>query len=240
MKNYGIQLYSLRDVAENDFEGTLKKVAEMGYKMVESAGFFGHSAEQVKAMLDKYGLQICSTHTGINLLEDNFDATIEYHKTLGCENLIIPWAPFNTKAELNALIDKLNVWIPKAKAQGITMHYHNHHAEFLPNEDGQIAIEELAKRTEIGLEIDTYWAYVAGENPLEVLEKYNDRIKFIHLKDGTKDKQGKSLGQGTAPALAVLKKAEEMGKIIVVESEGLDPTGIEEVSRCMDFLKANQ
>lgn len=240
MKKYGIQLYSLRDITEKDFEGALKKVSEMGYKMVESAGFFGHSAEQVKAMLDKYGLTICSTHTGINLLDEDFDAIIDYHKALGCKSLIIPWAPFNTKAALDALIDKINVWLPKAKAAGIEMHYHNHHSEFIPNEDGLIAIEELAKRTEVGLEIDTYWAYVAGQNPLEVLEKYNDRIKFIHLKDGTKDKQGKSLGQGTAPVLAVLRKAEEMGKIIVVESEGLDPTGIEEVSRCMDFLKANQ
>ena len=55
MKNYGIQLYSLRDISKDDFEGMLKAVADMGYKMVESAGFFGHSAEEVRAMLDEYG-----------------------------------------------------------------------------------------------------------------------------------------------------------------------------------------
>lgn len=240
MNSYGIQLYSLRDVTEKDFEGTLKKVSEMGYKMVESAGFFGHSAATVRAWLEKYGLKICSTHTGIDLLKNDFDAIIEYHKALGCTDLIIPWAPFSTKEQLDELIDNINAWLPKAKAQGINLHYHNHHSEFIPNADGLVAIQELAKRTEIGLEIDTYWAYVAGQNPLEVLEKYDGRIKFIHLKDGYESHEGKSLGQGTAPVLAVLKKAKEMGKIIVVESEGLDPTGIEEVGRCMDFLKANQ
>ena len=64
MKEYGIQLYSLRDISKDDFEGMLKAVSEMGYKMVESAGFFGHSAETVKGWLDKYGLTMCSTHTG--------------------------------------------------------------------------------------------------------------------------------------------------------------------------------
>ena len=240
MRTYGIQLYSLRDVTESDFKGTLKKVADMGFKMVESAGFFGHSADTVRGWLDEYGLEICSTHTGIDLLENDFDATIEYHKAIGCKNLIIPWAPFETKEQLDALIEKINVWCPKAKAAGIEMHYHNHYKEFLPNNDGLIAIEELAKRTDILLEVDTYWAYVAGEDPIAVLDKYGDKIKFIHLKDGTKDKQGKSLGQGTAPVLAVLKKAEATGRKIVVESEGLDPTGIEEVGRCMEFLKANQ
>ena len=237
MNKYGIQLYSLRDVTEKNFEGALEAVSKMGYKMVESAGFFGRSAKEVRTLLDKYGLELCSTHTGIDLLEKDFDATLEYHIALGCTELIIPWAPFDTKEELDALIDKINAWLPKAKAAGINLHYHNHYAEFLPNKDGQIAEDELAKRTEILFEIDTYWAYVAGRNPLEVLEKFDSRIKFIHLKDGFANHEGKSLGQGTAPVLKVLKKAEQMGKRIVVESEGLNPTGIDEVGRCMEFLK---
>ena len=61
--NYGLQLFSVRDAAEKDFEGALAKVASMGYSMVESAGFFGHSAEEVAAMLKKYDLTLCSTHT---------------------------------------------------------------------------------------------------------------------------------------------------------------------------------
>ena len=64
--NYGLQLFSVRDVAAEDFEGALKAVAEMGYKMIEPAGFFGHPAEEVKAWLDEFGLVVCGTHTGMD------------------------------------------------------------------------------------------------------------------------------------------------------------------------------
>lgn len=238
MKKYGIQLYSLRDITKDDFKGSLEKVANMGYKMVESAGFFGHDAKTVKEWLEEYGLEICSTHTGYNLLTDDFDATVEYHKAIGCKNLIIPGAPHSNMAEIDALVANINKWQPILEKEGITLHYHNHHLEFIPNADGSVTMDELEKRTDVLFEIDTYWAYVAGEDPIAVLDKYGDRVKFIHLKDGTKNKEGKSLGQGTAPVKAVLAKAEATGRTIVVESEGLDPTGPEEVQRCIDFLKA--
>ena len=238
MKKYGIQLYSLRDTTKDDFYGTLKAVADMGYKMVESAGFFGNDAKTVKAWLDELGLEICSTHTGVGLLADDFDATVQYHIDIGCKNLIIPGAPHGNMAEIDALVNNINKWQPILAANGIQLHYHNHWQEFVPNPDGSIAMDELASRTNVLFEIDTYWAYVAGEDPIAVLDKYGDRVKFIHLKDGTKDKIGKSLGLGTAPVKAVLTKAEATGRTVVVESEGLEPTGKEEVKRCIDFLMA--
>lgn len=240
MKKYGIQLYSLRDVTKDDFEGTLKAVAEMGYKMVESAGFFGHDAATVKGWLEKYGLEICSTHTGYGLLADDFDATVQYHLDVGCKNLIIPGAAHGNMAEIDNLVAKINEWQPILAEKGIELHYHNHWQEFVPNPDGSVTMDELEKRTNVLFQIDTYWAYVAGEDPVAVLDKYGDRVKFIHLKDGTKDKVGKSLGLGTAPVKAVLAKAEATGRTIVVESEGLEPTGKDEVKRCIDFLKAQE
>jgi sugar phosphate isomerase/epimerase len=141
-------------------------------------------------------------------------------------------------AEIDNLVEKINEWQPKLAAMGINLHYHNHWQEFVPNPDGSITMDELEKRTNVLFEIDTYWAYVAGEDPVKVLDKYGDRVKFIHLKDGFKNKEGKSLGQGTAPVKEVLAKAEATGRTIVVESEGLDPTGKEEVKRCIDFLMA--
>ena len=238
MKKYGIQLYSLRDTTKDDFYGTLKAVADMGYKMVESAGFYGNDAKTVKAWLDELGLEMCSTHTGIGLLTDDFDATMQYHVDIGCKNLIIPGAPHGNKAEIDALVDNINKWQPILAANGIQLHYHNHWQEFVANPDGTVTMDELASRTNVLFEIDTYWAYVAGEDPIAVLDKYGDRVKFIHLKDGTKDKVGKSLGLGTAPVKAVLTKAEATGRTVVVESEGLEPTGKEEVKRCIDFLMA--
>ena len=238
MSKYGIQLYSLRDISRDDFEGTLKAVADMGYKMVESAEFFGHDARTVKGWLDKYGLEICSTHTGYGLLADDFDATVRYHLDIGCKNLIIPGAAHGNMAEINNLVSKINEWQPILEKNGIALHYHNHWQEFVPNPDGSVAMDELASRTNVLFEIDTYWAYVAGQDPIEVMDRYGDRVKFIHLKDGTKDKIGKSLGLGTAPVRAVLEKALATNRAIVVESEGLEPTGKDEVARCMDFLKA--
>ena len=237
MNNYGLQLYSVRDITKDDFRGTLKKVADMGYKMVESAGFFGHTAAEVKNWLDEYGLTLCSTHTGLNLMTDDFDATVKYHKDVGCRDLIIPGAPHGNKEEIEILVSNINKWQPILESEGIRLHYHNHHQEFIPNADGSVTMDALAEKTDVLLEIDTYWAYVAGEDPVALLDKYGDRVKFIHLKDGTKDKVGKSLGQGTAPVLQVLRKAQQTGRKIVVESEGLDPTGEEEVRRCIEFLK---
>ena len=76
--NYGIQMYSLRDITGNDLEGALAAVAEMGYQNVEFAGFFGHSAEEVRAMLDRNHLEVSGTHSGLGELTDNFAETVKY------------------------------------------------------------------------------------------------------------------------------------------------------------------
>lgn len=93
MVNYGIQMYSLRDMTEHDLEGALRIVSALGYHAVEFAGFFGHSAEEVAAMLDRYHLVISSTHTNWReLTPDHLAETIRYHKTIGNPNIILPAA----------------------------------------------------------------------------------------------------------------------------------------------------
>ena len=132
------------------------------------------------------------------------------------------------------------------EAEGIRLHYHNHFQEFLPNEDGFIVMDELVERSKVLLEIDTFWAFDAGRDPLAVLEQYRDRIRFIHLKDGLAQDfsnpdshaVGRSLGLGKIPVKAVRDAALSMGATIVVESEGLEPTGLEEVKRCIDYLRS--
>ena len=235
--NYGIQLYSIRDVSEQNFEQALRVAAETGYTMVESAGFFGHDAATVKEWLNKYGLTLCSTHTGVGELESDLEGVLALHEALGCRDLIIPAASFRNRERLERLIDNLNRWIPQAAARGIRIHYHNHDKEFLQNEDGQIAMDELFARTEVLFEIDIYWAFVAGRDPVALMDQYGDRVRFIHLKDGLLDRTDKALGEGEAPVLAAREKAMATGRTIVVESEGLDPTGPAEIGRCMAFLK---
>ncbi len=242
---YGLQLYSVRDVARENFEEALKTVAESGYALAESAGFFGHTAEEADKLFKKYGLTLCSTHTGFEALRNDLMGQIAFHKAVGCENIIIPRGTLNTKAELDNFIAWINDNQPIIEKEGLKLHYHNHSEEFLPNQDGQVAFYELANRTNILFEVDTFWAYNAGADVLSILETYKKRIQFIHLKDGiTKDHSdpeshaiGKTLGDGNAPVKEVRKKALALGFTMVVESETLNPSGPVEAARCIEFLK---
>ena len=233
---YGIQMYSVRDITEKNMDGALKALAEMGYKFVEFAGFFGIPADEIKAMLDKYGLKVSGTHTGWQEIAEHYEETLAYHKAIGNTRIIVPGADLTTKAKLDAFIDMMNEFQPKLAAEGITLGYHNHDHEFKPNEDGSMIYPQLVEKTNLGLEIDTYWAYVGGQDPIEMMERLKDRVHVVHLKDGTKDGEGTHLGKGTAPVKAVIAKATEMGIPMVVESESLTPDGVSEVTACFEYL----
>lgn len=236
-QNYGIQLYSVRDAMEADFEGTLKKVAEMGYTYVEFAGFFGHTAEEVKALLDKYNLIVCSTHSGIDGLKpETILETIKYHKTIGNTHYILPSVPMATAEKLEESIAIINYAQPILAAAGIKLSFHNHSREFEINAAGTCAHAQLEFRTKVGFQIDTFWAWNANTDPIKVLERLKDRITTIHLKDGFKGGKGIPLGEGEAPVAAVREKAIEMGLIMVVESETLTPSGLDEAQRCINYL----
>ena len=143
----------------------MRQVAEMGYRSVEFAGFFGHSAQEIKGWLDKYGLTASGTHTGMSeLTGDKLQETIAYHQAIGCQNLIVPYESFATKGEIDAFIQRVQQVEPQLNAAGITLHYHNHDHEFKPNQDGLIPEEELLARTNLLLEVDTYWVYAAGKD----------------------------------------------------------------------------
>ena len=242
---YGLQLYSVRDSAAENFEEMLASVAKMGYSLVESAGFYDRTAEQVKETLDKNGITLCSTHTSFRRVRDELDETIAFHKEVGCNDIVLPGAPIDTATEIDELVEVINGAIPKIEAAGMKLHFHNHSREFIPNADGQIPHDELASRTKVYFEIDTFWAFNAGLDPLELLEKYADRVTLIHLKDGIPQDWndadsvaiGKSLGLVEAPIEAVRNKAIEMGLTVIVESEGLEPCGLNEAERCIRYLE---
>lgn len=236
MKSYSVQLYSIRDRMPTDPEGVLRTLAAMGYKSVEFAGFFGHPAKTVRGWLDACGLTCSGTHTGIGELTDRFEETVAYHQAIGCRNIIIPGADLSTADKLNAFIGQVNDLIPRLAERGITLGYHNHSHEFLPNSSGQIIHTELERRTEIEFEIDTYWAYHAGVDPIALMERLKDRIRVIHIKDGLADGTGKPLCMGTAPVRAVHETAERLGFLQVVESETLSPDGLTEAALCLGAL----
>jgi len=248
---YGLQMYCLRDITPTGLKDALRQVAQMGYKYIEFAGFFGHSAEEVKAWLDEYGLICSGTHPGGDALRDEaIEATDAYHKTLGCSDLIIPgmdWSTLEKHEENIALIRKAQ---PILAENGIRLSYHNHSDEFFTTPYGKCIEEEIISRTDAALEIDTFWAFNAGVDPVAFCEEHKDRIHVIHLKDGIATKPehrswgrsgegvtGLSIGSGEAPILAVRQWCLDNGVRMVIESEGLDPTGPAEVKRCIEYLR---
>lgn len=252
MAKYGLQMFSVRDLAGNSMKDALEKVAALGYHYIEFAGFFGNAAEDIKAWMDELGLECSGTHTGLAALtEENIEATISYHKAIGCDNIIVPSCDWSTKEKSDAAIKALSEAQTKLAKHGIRLGYHNHSKEFLPTPDGIVFEDELFEKTNVEMEIDTFWLFNSGLNTLEYLEAHKDRIKVIHIKDGipsaAEDKayervynnvKGKSLGSGEAPVKAVHDWAVKNNVLMVVESEGLDPTGIEEVGRCIDYLNS--
>ena len=237
MNKYGIQMYSLRDITGTDLDGALAKAAAMGYKTIEFAGFFGHTAEEVRAMLDRYGLEVIGTHSSYNDLLEDFEGTVRFHKTLGNTNFVIPGWDFSTRTKLNDFLESSKTMIPRLRREGIELHYHNHHWEYMTTPEGYIAHKELEKNSDILFELDTYWTFYAGLDPLAELDRLGDRVKLIHIKDGKPSaNEGCSLGQGDAPVKAIWQKCCETDRSMIVESEGLNPTGEEEVRRCIDYL----
>ncbi|MBQ9773892.1 MAG: sugar phosphate isomerase/epimerase [Clostridia bacterium] len=235
---YGLQMYSVRDLTEQDLEGALRQVAALGYEFVEFAGFFGHSATDVRRMLVENGLTVSGAHTGLGeLTPERIEETIAYHAALGNDSIIVPWESYPTKEKLDAVIDALNAAQKRLAEAGIVLGYHNHAFEFEPTAYGLNIFEELVKRTQVELEIDTYWVYAAGLDPIEVLESLKGRVRVIHVKDGLTDRTGRALGEGTAPVAEVIAYAKKNGLRMVVESEDLNPSGIEEVGRCAAYLK---
>ena len=184
----GLQLYSVRDEMAKDFEGTLKKVSEMGYEYVEFAGYFDKTAEEIKAMMDKYGLKSISVHQGYEVfLEDDAQEKIDFLKVLGVKYVVVPWmgvekhkgGPENDKAlnELKAVAELL-------KKNDMMLGYHNHEFEFGKYEDKFLLewlLEELGD--DMTPEIDTCWVHYAGINPQEYILKYKGKLPLIHLKD---------------------------------------------------------
>lgn len=184
----GIQLYSLRDEMANDMDATLKAVKEMGYDCVEFAGYFDKSAEEVRAMLDKYGLECVSVHQGPQLFVEEGQAAVDYLKTIGAKYSAIPHYPGEKLAgtpdweDTVAMFTKIGKLL---KDNGIQQLYHNHDFEFEKFEDKFLLdwLYETIPEDYLQPEVDTCWVHYAGYDPAAYLMKYAGRIKVVHLKD---------------------------------------------------------
>lgn len=183
----GLQLYSVRDEMAKDMEGTLKKVADMGYDCVEFAGYFDHTAEEVKAMCDKLGLEIPSVHQTHVVFLDDAEKSVDYIKTLGVEYCAIPYiGPEVFRNEYDKLVSEVKTVGKLLKENGIKLMYHNHDFEFLIDFDGKFAFDALYSDVPSDLllpQIDACWVHYAGQDPIKYIEKYGDVMEVLHMKD---------------------------------------------------------
>jgi sugar phosphate isomerase/epimerase len=238
MENYGIQMYSVRDLAKEDLGMAISEVAKLGYKYLEFAGFFGKTPNEINGYVKDAGVEIIGTHSDWeDLRPEKIEETIAFHKAIGNKNFTIPGATLNKLYKIDDFVNVMNFAQDKLAAEGITLAYHNHSVEFEPKYWGSNILCELINRTGLYFEIDTYWAFNAGVDPIILCERLADRIKMIHLKDGLFGGFGTALGEGNAPIKTVIDMAKAHGWTMIVESEGLQPSGIEEVARCMKHLR---
>lgn len=212
----GVQLYTLRSLLADDFEGTMEQVAAIGFDEVEFAGYYDRSPEDVKALLDRLGLVAPSAHIGMNLFEEDADAVIAAAQTIGHHYLIIPWLAPPQRESIDLYKQHaafMNEVGQKCKDAGLQLAYHNHDFEF--NEtDGQIPYDVLLEDTDsdlVKMQMDLFWITEAGQDPLAYFARYPGRFPLCHVKDRTAEGEMTSVGNGAIDFATIFAQSEEAG-----------------------------
>jgi sugar phosphate isomerase/epimerase len=231
-----VQLWSFRNDFKTDVPGTLKRVRELGFTNVELAGYYGMTAKQFRAELDKAGLRAVSMHVGYDEARDRLDQVIEDARVLGVRYVGVPWikTPF-TRADCLAAVEVFNRAGRKLAANGLGFFYHLHGYEFVPDESGKGTLFDLlmakTERRFVSMQLDTAHVAYPGQDPAQLLLKYPGRFTSLHLKDVRgdiagdnsgvfKDEDGRPLGQGKIDWPRVLKAARRQGvRWYIVEDE---------------------
>lgn len=248
----GLQLYTLRNETAEDFIGTLKQVAEMGYKVVEFAGYGDIPAEQMRATLDELGLRSSSAHISLTLgdldkLKEELESHLVYNKVLGTEYIITPWAPiesYTTDEEFTQLYETLAYIGEEVNRQGFTYLYHNHAFELEVVRNGKPMLEEMYEKVSADLlqaELDLYWVKKGGFEPAAYLEDYKGRCPIVHIKDMTADERQyfAEVGQGIIDFKSVFAIAEDIGiKYFIVEQDSCERAPLESVRMSIEYLKS--
>jgi sugar phosphate isomerase/epimerase len=184
----GVQLWSVKDEIKQDFEGTLTKIAKLGFQGVEFAGEFGpykSNPAGLKAFLDKNKLQCAGAHVGFDQLADaRFEATTAFYKTLGCANLVIPMDARGASVEgSTAMSRELSALSSKLAPKGMRIGYHNH-AQEMAGEVGSTPWDVIARNTPKAsiMQQDVGWTTHAGKDPVAYVYKYPGRTVSTHYK----------------------------------------------------------
>ncbi len=215
----GLQLYSVRDLLPKDYQGTLNRIAALGYREVEAAGFYNHSSADVKQAMSTAGLRCVSAHYSYGALAPRLEETIAFLREVGTEYIICASPGFKDPTSPAAKSHTLSIddWRWNAeefnrigkivKAAGMRFGYHNHVAEFHAL-DGVVPYDELLKLTDPALvtfEMDCGWVTVGGGDAVGYLKHFPKRISMLHIKD-FKAAAGPITSTAEAPEAAELGK----------------------------------
>ena len=243
LEKVGLQLYTVRDKMKEDFEATLARVAEIGYREVEFAGYFDHAPADVRAILDRHGLSAPSTHIALGEI-DAWKASLDTAKAIGHDYVVVPWIPQEKRMTLDGwknVADVFNRAAQMAHDTGLQFAYHNHDFEF-PKMDGQIPYDLLLQNTDpklVQLEIDLYWITKAGQDPLSYFARWPGRVPLVHVKDsaGAPEHKMADVGQGKIDWKRIFAKRDQAGiKHFFVEHDQ-PPQPFQDIAASYNYLK---
>lgn len=216
-KKAGLQLYTLRDMMEKSVADTLKLVAGVGFGDVEFAGYFGHSAKDIRKLLDANGLAAPSVHVPLEVLRSNLSQVIADAKVIGHHYIVLPWLSQEQRGDsvdnYKKLATELNGFAKPIKDAGLQLAYHNHDFELLPVKGG-VPYDVLLSETDkdlVKMELDLFWSVKAGVDPLKLFAANPGRFPLVHVKDMAKDGAMVDVGTGTIDFKAIFAKAELAG-----------------------------
>lgn len=215
----GVQLYTVRDLLKSDFEGTIAKVAQIGYKEVEFADYFGRTPAQIRQVLHDHGLSAPSTHIGYDvLMKGEWPKAVDTSAAIGHQYMVVAWIDEDQRKTLDGwkkVAERLNGAAEVAKKSGLRMAYHNHSYEFVPLE-GKVPYDQLLADTDsslVWLEMDLYWVTAGGKAPLDYFARWPGRIRLVHIKDskGPPKHEMTDVGSGVIPWAEILRHHKQAG-----------------------------
>lgn len=250
----GLQLYSVRHALDEDLDGTLQRLRDLGIREAELAGTYGLSPEAFRQKLDSVGIDATSMHAGYERFQNDLEGVLSEAEALGVDYVGIAWIPhtegqpYTVEMARQAAAD-FNRWGAAARERGLRFFYHVHGYEFRPDADGTKPFDVLVAETnpeDVAFEMDVFWVAHPGEDPVALLQQYPDRWELMHIKDmkeGTaSDYSGHApteanvaVGMGTIDYPAVLQTAEQIGvKRYYIEDETSDP--LANIPRSIEYL----
>lgn len=223
IEKIGLELYTVRDALKQDFEGTLAKVAKIGYKEVELAGYFADlknlapAPKKTREILNSLGLEAPATHIPYSaVMPENLPRVIEASEIIGHKYIVNPGideALRKTADGWKRAAEAFNRAGQETTRSGIQFAYHNHVLEFKPV-DGKLPYEILLAECDpklVKMEMDLGWAHEAGTDPLHWFQKYPGRFPLVHVKDFEADGTMTDVGKGVIDWKAILAKADLAG-----------------------------